>query len=68
MSTQAHTSRCECGAAIAIRPTVSRWEFEWSCEACRRGGVISWAHCEEPPHYEPPPLDAQMPLFSEPLC
>lgn len=63
MSTQAHTSRCECGAAIAITPTVSLWEFEYACEACRRGGIISWAHGEEPPDYTPPPLKAQMPLF-----
>jgi hypothetical protein len=66
MSTQAHTSRCECGAVVAIRPTVSLWEFEYACIVCRRGGVISWAHSEPPPAYEPPSMKAQMPLFEGP--
>lgn len=65
MSTQAHTSRCECGELIAIVPTVSLWEFEWACAVCRRGGVISWAHVEAPPHYEAPKLEPQLPLFEE---
>ncbi len=63
MSTQAHTSRCECGEPIAIVPTVSLWEFEWACAVCRRGGVISWAHYEPAPHYEAPPADLNLPLF-----
>lgn len=65
MSRQVATSTCECGAPIRILPTVSRWEFEYACEVCRRGGVISWAHIEEPPVYEVPPLDVNLPLFDE---
>lgn len=64
MSRQAATSHRECGAEIVIRPTLSPWNFEYTC-VCRRGGIISWAHEEPPPTYDVPPLTAQMPLFEE---
>ncbi len=63
MSTQADHGRCECGAAIVIRPTVSPWEFEYACEACRRGGVISWTREEPPPRYVVTPAREPLPLF-----
>lgn len=42
----------DCGARCQVRQ-VSPYEFAWSC-SCGEAGVISWAHAEPPPTFDPP--------------
>jgi hypothetical protein len=51
MSTQQATGRCDCGGVTDITATASAYEFDWTCRACARAGVISWAHVSPPPAF-----------------
>lgn len=64
---QRDRDRCDlCGGQVTIRPTVSLWEFAWSCGSCGRAGMISHAHRSPPPTFEAEPVAAvTLPLFDE---
>lgn len=60
MSVQRPVYRCECRRLAIVTATESPWEFSWTCEACKRSGLISWFHGSPPPTFAP---ETQRELF-----
>lgn len=48
---QRETAPCDCGGTLALKRTLSPWEFHGKCETCRQRITISWAHHAPPPMF-----------------
>lgn len=47
--TQHELEHCDCGGPMRLRPTLSPWEFEGTCDNCKRRVTKSWAHASPAP-------------------
>ncbi len=66
MAQQKALIKCpDCHAPVDVLPTVSLWEFTYTCTCGRGETVISWAHAQPPPEFVVAPMCEELPLFKE---